>query len=204
MKNIALELPQGLFTAQQTQLLNERLRQVQDLLGVAVELRSDLDAAGKLIKNLGDAKDGADALNQRTADTRFPTGGSGSGGGTTTQTTVASSSTSGGSLLFAVAGPLAIQADAAPLASLATARSCKEIVGLLKVAADDSPVMVDIYVGERKYASLSIPAKALTAKISGSGLGPIPANQPIRIHLVAVGLAPNQPGAGLSIDIRFV
>jgi hypothetical protein len=205
MKNLALELPQGLFTDQQTQILNDRLREIQANLGVAVELREDLDAGGKRIKNLGDSRDGADALNQRTADGRYSQGGSnggGGGGGSSSTNTVVN--TSGDStLLLSVGGALSIMADATPLASLAKARSATEIVALLQIAPDDGPVTVDIYTGAKRWAVVTIPAKATEVRMPAGGLGPIAPNQPIRMHIVAVGPAPNRPGSGLSVQIRF-
>lgn len=205
MKNIALELPPGLFTDQQTQILNDRLREIQQNLGIAEQLRDDLDAAGKRIKNLGDSKDGSDAINQRTGDERYPRGGSGgngTGGGSTSNTVTTVSGDA--SLMFAVVGALSIQADAAPLASLSTPRSVKEIVALLQVAADDGPVECDLMVGAKRWATVTVPAGALTARVAGAGLGPIAANQAIHLHVVKVGPAPNRPGSGLTLQIRFV
>lgn len=204
MKNIALELPPGLFTDQQTQILNDRLREIQHNLGIAEQLRDDLDAAGKRIKNLGDSKDGADAINQRTGDERYPRGGTSGGGGGNSTTNTATTVTGDSTLMFAVAGALAIQADAAPLASLSTPRSVKEIVALLQVASDDGPVECDLMVGAKRWATVTVPAGALTARVAGAGLGPIAANQAIHLHVVKVGPAPNRPGSGLTLQIRFV
>jgi hypothetical protein len=203
MKNISLELPQGLFTSEQTQILNERLREIQQNLGVAVELRGDLDAGGGLIRNLGDAKDGKDALNLRTAELRFPPTGAnpGSGGsGAVTQQATAGENT----LIFGVAGALAIQAGAAPLAMLAKPRTAAEIVGVLINPTDEGPVVADIHVGQKRWATLTIPQGALQARMPAVGLGPIAANQPIRLDLVAVGMAPGRPGETLTVLIRLV
>lgn len=206
MKNLSLDLPPGLFTDQQTQLLNERLRQIQDNLGVAVELRDDFDAAGKRIKNLGDSRDGADALNQRSADVRYPrqsgSGGGGGGGGETTTTVVSGSSDN--ALMFSVMGALAVEPGAAPLSMLATARSVREIVVLLQIATVSGPVILDLFVGETKYVSITIPQGAKQIKLSGAGLRPIPPNQVIRLDVVQVGKYPFTPGEGLTVLIRFV
>lgn len=203
MKNLSLELPQGLFDPQQTQILNERMREIQQNLGIAEQLRDDLDAGGKRIKNLGDSRDGADALNQRTGDERYPRGGSSSGpSGTNTTTVVAGSGDA--TLFLSVSGALSVEADAAPIAILPTARSVREIIALLKIAPADGPVIFDILVGGTKYVSVTIPQGALLAKVNGSGMRPIAANQPIRLDIIQVGKYPFTPGDGLTVQIRFI
>lgn len=203
MKNVALELPPGLFTDQQTQILNDRLREIQQNLGIAEQLRDDLDAAGKRIKNLGDSRDGGDAINQRTGDERYPRGGSSTGPGGPNVTTVVAGS-GDATLFLAVSGALSVQADAAPIAILPTARGVREIVALLKIAPADGPVIFDILVGGTKYVSVTIPQGGTLAKINGAGLRPIAANQPIRLDIIQVGKYPFTPGDGLTVQIRFV
>lgn len=204
MKTLSLELPPGLFTDQQTQILNERLREIQQNLGIAETVRGPVDLKGNRLLNLGDARDPLDALNLRTMEQRMPppvSAPGGGGGGSPNVTT--ETSPSEGMLVFSVQGALAIQAGAAPLVSLPRARTVKEIVGLLQGETDEGPVEVDLFVGAKRYATLTIPAKATQAKLSGSGLGVVAANQPIRLDVVKVGLAPMRPGTGLSVMVRF-
>jgi hypothetical protein len=58
-------------------------------------------------------------------------------------------------------------------------------------------------VGEKKWATLTIPQGQTLLRMPAVGLGPLAANLPIRLDLVAVGIAPGRPGTSLSVLIRL-
>jgi hypothetical protein len=203
MKNIALELPPGVFTDRETQLLNERLGIIQRELGVAEELRDNLDAKGKKIVNLGDATSAQDALNMRVADSRFSS--SGGSGNTTPGGGGSSSSTStvdpGTFLILSVPGTLAIDANVAPVFTLPKARSVSEILAFVKVAPAGGALTLKLEVGTRQYATVQVVDGQTSGRLNGAALGEMPANQLVMLNITSVGL--NFPGSDLTLMVRF-
>lgn len=184
--------------------MNEILRRIAEQLGAPVRLEADADAGGYRLVNLGDSREGADALNQRTADRRFPrasaAGSSGGGGAAAGGST---STTSGGDasmLVLTVPGTLSIRSSAAPLVSLPEGREVAEILALVKQAPAGADIRLDLLVNNAKYATVTTAKDATAGKVN-SGLKAIAKDQVIALDIVAVGTV--FPGADLTVMIRF-
>jgi hypothetical protein len=207
-KNISLELPQGPpFTAEQTRLLNEKLRTIQEKLGVAIEAEGDFDLKGKKLLNVGNGTAATDGLNLRVADRRFFTVSPSSGNTTPTSGGPAQPTSTGNPdtfLFLSVSGFLTIQASAAVPAMLFSGAKVAEIVALVGDAPVGDSIDLLLRVDGREFTTLSIAAGQKRGRKSGTGLASIPAGQVVSLDIV--GVPPSgagSPGRDLSVLIRL-
>jgi len=203
MPQLNLEIPPSAATLDEMRrAMNESLRRIAEQIGSPMRLEADADAGGFRMMNLGDAREGADALNLRMADRRFPrstaaSGGGVSGGGST------STATSGGDasmLVLTVPGTLSMRSSAAPLVSLPEGRDVSEVMALVKQAPAGADLKLDVFVNNAKHTSVAIAKDATTGKVN-SGLKAIAKDQVIALDITAVGTV--FPGADLTVMIRF-
>lgn len=211
MKNIDLDLPVGAFDRDQARQLNERLARIGELLGVARQLEGNLDARGFRIVNLGNALDAKDALNLRSADSRYNSGQSiksprnrqndEDNGGSTGKASTA------GAISFGVAGYVSVQAGAAPLYMLSSPRQVTEVIALVGKAPVGGAITADIRIGSRLLTSITIAAEQTVARVEGKGLASIPADVPIRLDIVSVPPGSTgrttSPGENFTVIVRL-
>ena len=197
----SLEIPAGVSAERAAELLNDRLRTIQNALEAPLKLDADLDAGGKRIVNLGEPQAGNDALNRNAADKRYlqsAQGGSGGGPGATTTTVIQQSG--GNLLLLSVAGILSIRSSAAPLAMLGTSRTASSVKAILKQAPLGADLDVRVLVGGAAWARVLVAAGNTRGEASGS-LSQIAAGAEITVDLIAVGTT--FPGADLTIAVAL-
>lgn len=199
---ISLELPSDVNDLPTLRrLLNERLRRIEEELEGPDQLSGDLDAKGFRIVNVGAPKEGKDALNLNEAERRFRTSKSSSSSTTSTVTTRTVAGDVDQVLVLSVPGTLGIRSNIAPLVSLAADRRAVEIVALLKQGPIGGDLVVKVEVAGRAWASITVAAGQVEARIAASQLSAIQKNALIVSHITAVGLT--FPGADLSILIRL-
>lgn len=203
MRDLTLEFPPGVLDDRATQLLNERLRLIQENLGIAETVRGDLNLKGYRIVELGNAKEGGDALSRNAADARYPVGALSGNSNNNGGSGVGSSATgdSGANLLLFAPGTLAIDSNVAPLVSLPRARTIEEIVALVKTPPAGGSLTLRLEAGARQVATVTIGDSQSSGRLNGAGLQPFPANQVCTLAITSVGLT--FPGADLSVIVRF-
>lgn len=204
MPRLNLEIPATASTIEELRrAANESLRRIAEQLGAPMRLEADADASGYRLVNLGDSREGADALNMRTADRRFPrssaasSGGGGAAGGGSTSTNNGGDASM---LVLTVPGTLSVRSSAALLVSLPEGRDVAEVVALVKQAPTGADIRLDILAAGAKYTSVTVPKDASTGKVN-SGLKAIAKDQVIALDIVAVGTV--FPGSDLTLMIRF-
>jgi len=193
-------LPPGVSPERLVELLNDRLRRIERAVSGPIVLSADMDAAGHRIRNLGDAQDFLDALNQAVADRRYQRR---AAAGTVTQ--VAGGAVVAGAqpqaLILSVPGTLSIRSDAAPLVSLPEAKTPTAVVALLKQPPSGADLTCEVSVGGSVWASITIPNGETEARLGSKGLRQIGADQLVVLDITAVGTT--FPGADLTVMIRF-
>jgi len=203
-RKLSLELPPGVDPShpRYSEVLNEKLRAISSALGEPVKLLEDLDAAGHKIVNLGDATAGTDALSRAVADKRYLTQANANAGGGSTGTTTTTITASGKrQLILSVPGTLGIGSSLAPLISLDEARTASGLVALVKRAPTGASLRIQVMLAGVLWAAIPIANGAVSATLTGAGLGALPANTLITLDVVGVGTT--FPGGDLSVLIRF-
>jgi hypothetical protein len=112
---------------------------------------------------------------------------------------------SGGQLTIQVEGPLAIEADAAPLLLIDSARSVRDVYAAVKEAPTGGAIVLHVMQNGLLYCALTIPDHALTSpNVSGVALGPLTENAKIGLDIISVANTVNTtPGRDLTVTIRL-
>ena len=200
MPRLSLELPPGVSPERLVEVLNDRLRRIERAISGPIVLSADMDAAGYRIRNLGDPRHFLDALSQAAADRRYERRGA------VESTTVeaggaVAAATQAQALILSVPGTLSIRSDAAPLVSLPEAKTPTGVVALVKQAPAGADLTCELAVAGSEWASVTIPDGETEARLGGSGLRQIGADQLIVLDITSVGTT--FPGADLTVMIRF-
>ncbi len=130
----------------------------------------------------------------------------------TNQTDLGMRTLSGGQYTIQVAGPMAMETNAAPPLTVVSTHAVWYISALLSNAPANAPggtpvesVEMDVLVNGAVYCHLSIPAGVTYSNtVDGCGLPPLPAGGLIALNITAVPQAPgSQPGSDLTVTINL-
>jgi hypothetical protein len=112
---------------------------------------------------------------------------------------------SGGQFSIQVEGPLAIQTNAAPLLSVESAHSVRDVYAVVKDAPTAAPIQLRVTQNGAPYCQLTIPAGAVASNIvDGFALGPLAAKAQVGLDITSVAqTADSTPGRDLTVTIRL-
>ena len=112
---------------------------------------------------------------------------------------------SGGQLTIQIAGPLAIQTDAAPLLLMDTAHSVRDIYAVVKEAPTGTAITMQVTQNGTHYCQLTIPVNAVISNdVDGFALGPLAEKAQIGLDITAVTqTSGTSPGSDLTVTIRL-
>ena len=112
---------------------------------------------------------------------------------------------SGGQLTIQIAGPLAIQTDAAPLLLMDTAHSVRDIYAVVKEAPTGTAISMQVTQNGTSYCPLTIPINAVISNdVGGFALGPLAEKAQIGLDITAVTqTSGTSPGSDLTVTIRL-
>ncbi len=112
---------------------------------------------------------------------------------------------SGGQLSIQVEGPLAIQTNAAPPLLVDSARSVRDIYGVVQDAPAGAPIVLQVTQNGQPYCQLTIPDGQKTSNVvDGFALGPLVAKAQLGLDITAVAqTADTRPGRDLTVTIRL-
>jgi hypothetical protein len=196
-----LELPPDLDPSRPgfIQRLNESFRRIQELLerSFGAKGEGDLDMAGHRVINLGNPRQSGDAVSVAYLECW---GRGVKAAAAPPAAAIAATVTQ--TLLLAVPGVLAIQADAAPLVTLAAETGARSVEALVKRAPVGADLKCKVLVDGTEWAMVTIENGETGGAVADpTTLPPIGAGKPIRADLTEVGTT--FPGADLSLLIRF-
>jgi hypothetical protein len=108
----------------------------------------------------------------------------------------------GGQYSFQISGYLAIQTAAAPAIVVDADRSVKDIYGIVNVAPDGAPIILQLNRNGSLYASVQIDSgTAISPVVPGFGLPALRAGDQLTLDITGVGT--NNPGSDLNLIMRL-
>jgi hypothetical protein len=112
---------------------------------------------------------------------------------------------SGGQFSIQVEGPLAIQTNAAPLLSVESAHSVRDVYASVKDAPTAAPIQLQVTQNGAPYCQLTIPVGAVASNIvDGFALGPLAAKAQVGLDITSVAQTlGSTPGRDLTVTIRL-
>lgn len=192
MPDLDLHIPDCRDLAELRRTLNTRLDRIAEALRKPLDI-PEPSLPGWVLDALRDLRAGSVAGSQ-SSTVATPRGNSAN------PQTPAAAAAGVRAIALSVPGTLSVRSSAAPLVTLAEKAQPVALVALVKQAPLNQDIKVQVWAGTAKWAAVTIPAGARSAKVT-AGLAAIEADTEITVDLVQVGSV--FPGADLTVLIRL-